>query len=69
MTELQNELGGRDTTYLAKLSDGQAEHLLTDLRAAKQQERNDLQAAIEQALGFVPALLRGPVKRALFPKR
>jgi hypothetical protein len=50
---------------IAKLSDEDAARLLTLFRQARQRQDQSLLAAQEQALRFVPAPMRGPVRRVL----
>lgn len=66
LAELQRELGGRDPLP-ASLTDADARKLLDSLRTAKARERAALKAAIDEGMSFVPALLRIPLRRILFP--
>lgn len=54
-----------DALAALKLDDAQAAKLRALVDAARAQQAQDLQAAMDGALKFVPRLLRGPVK-ALF---
>ena len=47
--------------------DAAQQHQLADaLTAAQERQASALDAAAERGLGFVPRLLRGPIKRLLF---
>lgn len=63
---LERELGGRAPEGLSTLTDEELTHLADLLHDAKQRQSQELDAAIEQALGIVPRLMRGPVRKALF---
>ena len=65
--ELASELSGLDAAVIAPLSVAERAQLLEAIRNAKRRHREALRAAIEQGMGFVPALLRIPLKRILFP--
>lgn len=65
--ELRRELNpGPDVqAVLDRLSDQDATRLLTMFREARQRQDRALLAAQEQALRFVPALMRAPVRKVL----
>lgn len=65
--DLQKEIGGAGPEALAALSAAEQTRLLKMLRAAKQSQKDALKAAIDEGMSFVPALLRIPLKRILFP--
>lgn len=65
--ELTRELGGAPSELCAPLNDAEQRRLLDSLRAAKRKQQDDLVAAINEGLSFVPGLLRGTLKRILFP--
>ena len=67
LADTQAELGLADPGPLAGLSAAQLARLRDALRAAKLRDRAALDAAIASAMGRVPALLRGAVRRILFP--
>ncbi|MGB1580855.1 MAG: hypothetical protein ACPHER_05040 [Nevskiales bacterium] len=67
-SQLINELGGRKAAYLDLLSEKQLSALLQAVITAKAQERQALTESIDGALKVVPALLRRPIKKILFPK-
>lgn len=57
---------GAPVTGLPGLKLAEAETLLSALDAAKARQRAALQASTEAALGHVPMLLRGAVRKILF---
>lgn len=67
ISETQAELGLADATALAELSPAQLAWLRDAARDARKREQASLDAAVDRALGHVPWLLRGAVKRILFP--
>jgi len=67
LADTQAELGPAAPGLLAGLSSAQLARLRDALRAAKLRDRAALDAAIASAMGRVPALLRGAVRRILFP--
>jgi uncharacterized protein YbaP (TraB family) len=66
--ELKKELGegGNHLPALDKLSDKQLVALTELLREGKKNQRSALNAAMESALGHVPMLLRGAVRKVMF---
>jgi hypothetical protein len=65
-TALERELGGRAPDGLSTLTDEELTHLADLLQDAKQRQTKALETAIEEALGIVPRLVRGPVRKVLF---
>ena len=63
---LQAELGGPAPDALSGLDQGDLGAFAAVLRDAKARQSRELDAAVEQALGVVPRLLRGPIRKALF---
>lgn len=63
---LERELGGRVPDGLSTLKDDELTHLAELLRAAKQRQSQALETAIEEALGIVPRIVRGSVRKVLF---
>lgn len=64
---LRRELNA-DCTHLVSALDAAELARLTDaVRAAKQAQKRALNEAINEGMSFVPALLRIPLKRILFP--
>jgi len=62
---LQEELGTVPPDDLAVLSDGHLRALATAVREARERQSAALDDATESALGYVPRLLRAPVRRIL----
>jgi len=63
---LERELGGRAPGGLKTLDDEELAHLAKLLHDAKQRQLAQLETAIDEALGIVPRLVRGPVRKVLF---
>lgn len=63
---LADALGGPLPPGLETLTKPQLEKLATAFANAKQQQRAALAASTEAALGHVPMLLRGAVRKVLF---
>lgn len=61
--ELQQRLGSPD--IVARLSDAEAEKLLDLVQAARRRQREALTDAQQQALRYVPPLLRRPLLKLL----
>lgn len=66
MTDLAHALGAEPPAALAALDDARQQQLAEALVAAQERQAAAIDAAAERGLGFVPRLLRGPVKRMLF---
>lgn len=66
--ELKKELGegGTQLPPLDALNDKQLKAFTEILREGKQYQRTSLNAAMESALGHVPMLLRGAVRKVMF---
>lgn len=64
-TELRRELGD-DLDVLALLSDEESSDLLEMLEEARSGQIAALNAAIEETLGHLPRLLRGPARKVMF---
>ena len=67
IAETQAELGLADPTPLASLAPDELAWLRAAVRDAREREHAALTAAVDQALEHVPRLLRGAVRRILFP--
>lgn len=63
---LRAELGASLPPEVEALPDEALEHLLACVRAQKAHQRGALDTAVEQGLTFVPAMLRGAVRKILF---
>jgi len=64
--QLRSELGAEPPPAIAALGDGELAVLTGALKAARDHQEQALAAATDAGLGFIPRLLRGPVKRILF---
>jgi hypothetical protein len=67
LLELQKELGGGEVQFLAALPEASLSQLKQDIHAARQRQRAALDDAINKGLRMAPLLLRGPLKKILFP--
>lgn len=65
---LRRLLGSEPAAGLSALDEAALERLVALLRDSRQRQRQQLHAALERALAYVPALARGPVRRILFPE-
>jgi hypothetical protein len=65
--ELARELGGKPLPELAALDAAETQALTAALQAARRRQQQQLQQAFEAALGHIPMLLRGPVRKILLP--
>jgi hypothetical protein len=63
---LEAELGGRAPDALSTLSKGDRRAFAGVLHDAKARQSHELEAAVEEALGVVPRLLRGTIRKILF---
>ena len=65
--DLREVLGTeRRLDFLAALPEAAQAQLSIDIQAARAQQKLALDAAIDNGLRMVPALLRGPLKKILF---
>ncbi|HZR37326.1 MAG TPA: hypothetical protein VFA75_18295 [Nevskia sp.] len=62
---LSRELGGKPLPDLGALEPGEIDALTRTLRGARRNQQQQLQRALEAALGHVPVLLRGAVRKIL----
>jgi hypothetical protein len=62
---LEKQLRATPPKGLACLTDEQLNDLADAVRDARHRQAAELEAAGEQALGHVPKLLRGPIRRVL----
>jgi hypothetical protein len=62
---LEAELRATVPAGLRVLDDGQLADLADAVRAARRRQAEALKAAGDTALGHVPRLLRGPIRKAL----
>lgn len=63
---LQRELDGMVPDGLSTLTDEELTDLADLLHDMKQRQSQALDVAIEETLGIVPRLVRGPVRKVLF---
>jgi hypothetical protein len=63
--QLATELGGDPPAGVAQLDDGQLRDLSQAIRAARRRQAQALAEAGDRALGHIPRLLRGPVRRVV----
>ena len=63
---LHGQLSGRVPDGLATLTDEERIALAGLVRDARRRQSEALDGAIEEALGIVPRLVRGPVRKILF---
>jgi hypothetical protein len=63
---LRRELGADPPPAIAAIAPAHLDTLSQALAAAREQQHEALEAAMDSGLGFVPRLLRGAVKKALF---
>lgn len=62
MAELERLLGS-GVPGVQRLDGGQRGQLLAHVKAARRKQHQDLSDAMEGALSYVPALLRGPIRK------
>lgn len=62
-------LGADPPPALRALDEADLEALSQLLHESRTRQQRQLQRALEDALGYVPALARGTVRRILFPER
>jgi hypothetical protein len=67
LLELGDPSGTSDSAFLDPLSAAEQGELLAAIRRTRRAQKNALDAAIDKGLGMAPLLLRGPLKRILFP--
>jgi hypothetical protein len=65
LERLRAQLGGTLPEGLRTLEKRQLEHLDEIVRAARRRQAQALAEAGDRALGFVPRLLRGPIRRIM----
>lgn len=69
LAALAKTLGAPPPPGLAALDAAAVEQLTALLRHSRQRQQQQLQRALEGALGYIPVLARGTVRRILFPER
>lgn len=67
LEKVEKALGGRHPAYLNRLDAHQLRLLAELIENARRHEQQTLSKAINDAMDTVPALLRRPLKKILFP--
>jgi hypothetical protein len=62
---LQTQLGSKPPRGLVVLREAELRDLTEAIRDARHQQAAELQAAGEKALGHIPRLLRGPIRKVM----
>lgn len=65
LSELNDELHARAPAEFSRLDEADVAFLTDALRKTRKRQQSQLQKAMEAALGHIPLLLRGPVKKIL----
>lgn len=65
MRELEKELGTPPPAALGELRDDDVRRLAEAVRQARRQQAKELGAAADRALGHIPRLLRGPIRKVM----
>lgn len=69
LDKLARALGAEPPEGLGVLDAAALEQVVELLRHSRQRQQQQLQQALEDALGYIPVLARGTVRRILFPER
>jgi ribosomal 50S subunit-associated protein YjgA (DUF615 family) len=65
LAALEAQLGSEPPAGLARLSEDELNDLATAIRDARRRQAAEIEAAAERALGYVPRLLRGPIRKVV----
>lgn len=65
LTALAKELRAKPPAGLASLSTEELDDLTAAVRAARHEQAAELAAAGEKALGHIPRLIRGPIRKVM----
>jgi hypothetical protein len=65
LTALREQLGAEPPASLERLEDTALADLAQAVRAARRHQAAELQKAGDQALGHIPWVFRGPIKKLL----
>jgi hypothetical protein len=65
LASLEAELGSAAPSGLARLDADELKDLASAVRDARRRQAAEIDAAADRALGFVPRLLRGPIRRVV----
>jgi hypothetical protein len=63
MRALEEQLGAAGPTGLKQLTDGEIADLAQAIRTARHRQARALDQAADRALGRIPRLLRGPIRK------
>lgn len=66
---LRAAIGGEPPDSVAQLDHDAQRALGTLIADSRNRQQQQLGKALEDALGYLPRMLRAPVRRVLFPKR
>jgi len=65
---VEEAAGGALPESFRSLSENDARALAELLESSRVEQQEQLQKALEHALSYLPRMVRGPVRRILFPK-
>ena len=68
IAQVKTALGGQPPESITELDDASVTKLAQLLKSSRERQQAQLAESLEKALGHLPRLLRGPVKKVLFPK-
>lgn len=60
---LEAQLGSKPPAGLARLDTGELHDLTEAVREARRRQAAEIDAVADRALGFVPRVLRGPIRK------
>lgn len=63
MRALEEQLGAAAPAGLKRLADGEIDDLAQAIRTARHRQAQALDQAADRALGRIPRLLRGPIRK------
>jgi hypothetical protein len=63
LAAVEAQIGSEPPAGLARLSDDELNDLASAIRDARRRQAAEIEAAAERALGYVPRLLRGPIRK------
>jgi hypothetical protein len=65
LAAVEAQIGSEPPAGLTRLSDEELNDLATAIRDARRRQAAEIEAAAERALGYVPRLLRGPLRKVV----
>jgi hypothetical protein len=65
LAAVEAQIGSEPPAGLTRLSDEELNDLAPAIRAARRRLAAEIAAAAERALGYVPRLLRGPLRKVV----